>query len=99
MPRGHDVRQTANRLQAGAGFPESAYQQALATRERLRAAYTAALRPPGGPVDALIYPTVRLPAPPLGTGLPVGISLEALPGGDAALLAVARRVEALIAAR
>jgi Asp-tRNA(Asn)/Glu-tRNA(Gln) amidotransferase A subunit family amidase len=123
---------------AGGGFTEETYRQALATRDRLRAAYAAALRPDGGRLDALVYPTVPLPAPPVGddattelngrqvpvflttirntgpgstagmpaislpagatdAGLPIGISLEALPGADAALLAVARQVEQLIA--
>jgi mandelamide amidase len=110
----------------------------MATRDRLREAYRAALRPGAADrVDALVYPTVPLPPPPLGdddttdldgrqvpvfltsirntgpgstagmpalslpagttgTGLPVGISLEAAPGEDAALLAVARRVEAAL---
>jgi mandelamide amidase len=122
---------------AGGGFTEESYRQALATRDRLRTAYAAALRPDGGRLDALVYPTVPLPAPPVGddattelngrqvpvflttirntgpgstagmpaislpagatdTGLPIGISLEALPGEDAALLAVARHVEAVI---
>jgi mandelamide amidase len=107
------------------------------SRDRLRGSYAAALRPDGGRLDALVYPTVPLPAPPVGdddttelnerqvpvflttirntgpgstagmpavslpagttdAGLPTGISLEALPGEDAALLAVSRQVEALI---
>jgi indoleacetamide hydrolase len=123
---------------ASGAFTEDAYRQALAARDRLRAAYAAALRPEGGqPLDALVYPTVPLPAPPVGdddttdldgrqvpvflttirntgpgstagmpaislpagrtdTGLPIGISLEALPGADAALLAAARTVEAVL---
>lgn len=117
---------------------EDVYQQAMATRDRLRAAYAAARQPAGAQrLDALVYPTVPLPPPPLGdddtteldgqqvpvflttirntgpgstagmpaislpagttrAGLPIGISLEALPGEDAALLASARRVEAAL---
>jgi Asp-tRNA(Asn)/Glu-tRNA(Gln) amidotransferase A subunit family amidase len=131
-----DVR-GALEVAAGGGFTEESYLQALATRDRLRAAYAAALRPNGGRLDALVYPTVPLPAPPVGddattelngrqvpvflttirntgpgstagmpaislpagatdAGLPIGISLEALPGEDAALLAVARHVETVI---
>jgi indoleacetamide hydrolase len=122
---------------AGGGVTEEGYRQALVTRERLRAAYAAALRPDGGRLDALVYPTVPLPAPPVGdddttelngrqvpvflttirntgpgstagmpaislpagateSGLPIGISLEALPGEDPALLTVARQVEAAL---
>jgi mandelamide amidase len=123
---------------AGGAFTAEVYEQAMATRERLRAAYAAALRPAGAqPLDALVYPTVPLPAPPLGddettelggrqvpvflttirntgpgstagmpaislpagstrAGLPVGISLEGLPGEDAALLAAAGPVEAVL---
>jgi Asp-tRNA(Asn)/Glu-tRNA(Gln) amidotransferase A subunit family amidase len=131
-----DVR-GALEVAAGGSFTEESYRQALATRDRLRAAYAAALRPDGGRLDALVYPTVPLPAPPVGddattelngrqvpvflttirntgpgstaglpaislpagatdAGLPIGISLEALPGEDAALLAVARHVEAVV---
>jgi indoleacetamide hydrolase len=131
-----DVR-GALEVAAGGSFTEESYRQALATRDRLRAAYAAALRPDGGRLDALVYPTVPLPAPPVGddattelngrqvpvflttirntgpgstagmpaislpagatdAGLPIGISLEALPGEDAALLAIARQVEAVI---
>lgn len=109
------------------------YATALAVRERLRSAYADAVRG----VDALIYPTVPLPAPPVGdddttehngrpvpvfattirntgpgstagmpaislpagrtrAGLPIGMSLEGLPGSDAALLAVAGTVERLL---
>lgn len=120
-------------------FTAEAHRQALATRDRLRAAYAAVLRPDDGArLDALVYPTVPLPAPPVGdddttdldgrqvpvflttirntgpgstagmpaislpagatrAGLPIGISLEALPGQDAALLAAARRVETVVA--
>jgi mandelamide amidase len=129
-----DVRGALEAAASGA-FTAEVRTQALATRDRLRAAYAAALRPAGAePLDALVYPTVPLPAPPLGdddttelngrqvpvflttirntgpgstagmpalslpagttrAGLPVGLSLEALPGGDVALLATARRVE------
>ncbi len=121
----------------GEPVPEEVLRECLALREELRAAYTRVLRPDDGPLDALVYPTVPLPAPPLGddvttelagrqvptfattvqntgpgstagmpavslpcgltgAGLPVGLSLESLPDGDAALLAVARRVEQLL---
>ena len=124
---------------ASGAFTEEAYRQALATRDRLRDAYAAALHHDAGRLDALLYPTVPLPAPPVGdddttelngqqvptfltsirntgpgstagmpsislpagrtgTGLPIGMSLEALPGEDAALLAVARQVESALAA-
>lgn len=133
-----DVR-GALEVAASGAFTEEAYRQALAARERLREAYTAALRPAGGRLDALVYPTVPLPAPPVGdddttelngrqvpvflttirntgpgstagmpaislpagateAGLPIGISLEALPGQDGALLAVARQVETVMVA-
>ena len=51
---------------AGGSFTEESYRQALTTRDRLRAAYAAALRPDSGRLDALVYPTVPLPAPPVG---------------------------------
>ncbi|MGY1706665.1 amidase family protein [Geodermatophilus sp. SYSU D00697] len=133
-----DVR-AALELAAGGSVTEEAYRSTLAVRDRLRAAYTAALRPEDGArLDALVYPTVPLPAPPIGdddttelggrqvpvflttirntgpgstagmpsislpagataTGLPIGVSLEALPGEDGALLAAAGRVEAVLA--
>jgi Asp-tRNA(Asn)/Glu-tRNA(Gln) amidotransferase A subunit family amidase len=129
-----DVRGALEAAASGA-FTAEVHAQAMATRDRLRAAYAAALRPAGAdPLDALVYPTVPLPAPPLGdddttelnsrqvpvflttirntgpgstagmpalslpagttrAGLPVGLSLEALPGEDVALLGTARRVE------
>ena len=129
-----DVR-GAMELAASGSVTEEIYRQNLAVREQLRAAYADALRTPDGErLDALIYPTVPLPAPPVGdddttelngqqvpvflttirntgpgstagmpsislpagttsTGLPIGVSLEALPGDDSALLAIARRVE------
>ena len=132
-----DVR-GALEVAAGGRVTEDGYRSALATRDRLRAAYAAALHPAGAErLDALVYPTVPLPAPPLGddettdldgqqvpvflttiqntgpgstagmpaislpagttrAGLPIGISLEALPGEDTALLAAARRVEAAL---
>ena len=131
-----DVR-GALELAASGTVDEAVYRQALATRERLRDAYAAALQHSSGPLDALVYPTVPLVAPPLGddattdlngrqvptfltvirntgpgstagmpavslpaattgTGLPVGLSLEAAPGGDRRLLAVARAVEDLL---
>ncbi|WP_246081071.1 amidase family protein [Modestobacter altitudinis] len=132
-----DVRGALEAAASGV-VTEEVHAQAMATRDRLRAAYAAALRPAGAErLDALVYPTVPLPAPPLGdddttelngqqvpvflttirntgpgstagmpaislpagtthTGLPIGISLESLPGEDAALLASARRVEAAL---
>ncbi|MDN5748201.1 MAG: hypothetical protein L0H64_06795, partial [Pseudonocardia sp.] len=131
-----DVR-GALEVAAAGGFTEQDYRHALATRDRLRDAYAAALRVDGARLDALVYPTVPLPAPPVGDddltelngrqvpvfltsirntgpgstagmpaaslpagetggGLPIGISLEALPGDDSALLAVARQVEAML---
>jgi indoleacetamide hydrolase len=132
-----DVR-AAMEAAAGGVCTAEGYRQAMETRDRLVAAYRAALRPKDtDPLDALIYPTVPLPAPPVGdddttelngrqvpvflttirntgpgstagmpaislpagttqTGLPIGISLEALPGQDAALLAVAAQVEAAL---
>lgn len=131
-----DVR-GALEVAAAGGFTEQDYRHALATRDRLRDAYAAALYRDGARLDALVYPTVPLPAPPVGdddltelngrqvpvfltsirntgpgstagmpavslpagetdTGLPIGISLEALPGDDSALLAVARQVEAVL---
>jgi len=122
----------------GDPVPGAVYAECLQLREELRAAYAAAHElPDGGRLDALVYPTVPLTAPPLGdddttdlggeqvpvfgttiqntgpgstagmpavslpcgtnpAGLPVGLSLETLPGDDAALLAVARRVEQLL---
>ena len=133
-----DVRRGLEAAASG-HFTEEAHRQALATRDRLRAAYAAVLRPDhGARPDALVYPTVPLPAPPVGdddttdldgrrvpvflttirntgpgstagmpaislpagatrTGLPIGLSLEALPGRDAALLAAARQVETVVA--
>ena len=131
-----DVR-GALELAASGAVDEAAYRQALDTRARLRDAYAAALQHPAGPLDALVYPTVPLVAPPLGddattelngrqvptfltvirntgpgstagmpavslpagatgAGLPVGLSLEAAPGGDRRLLAAARVVEDLL---
>jgi indoleacetamide hydrolase len=134
-----DVR-GALELAAGGSVTEDVYREQLAVRERLRSAYTAALRPPDGDrLDALVYPTVPLPAPPVGddsttelngrrvpvflttirntgpgstagmpsislpagattAGLPIGLSLESLPGDDGALLAAAARVESVLAA-
>jgi indoleacetamide hydrolase len=134
-----DVR-GALELAAGGSVTEEVYRQNLAVRDRLRAAYTAALRPADGErLDALVYPTVPLPAPPVGdddttelngrqvpvflttirntgpgstagmpsitlpagataAGLPIGVSLESLPGEDGGLLAAAGRVEAALAA-
>jgi indoleacetamide hydrolase len=133
-----DVR-AALELAAGDAFTEEVYRQSLAVRERLRAAYAAALRPADADrLDALVYPTTPLPAPPVGDddttelngrqvpvflttirntgpgstagmpavtlpagstadGLPIGLSLEALPGEDGALLAAAARAEAVLA--
>ena len=132
-----DVRGAMD-LASGGSFTPEGYRQAMATRDHLRAAYRAALRPADGDrLDALVYPTVPLPAPPLGdddttelngkqvpvflttirntgpgssagmpaislpagatqAGLPIGISLEALPGDDSALLAAACQVEAAL---
>jgi indoleacetamide hydrolase len=41
-------------------------------------------------------PAISLPAGATGAGLPIGISLEGLPGEDVALLASAGRVEAAL---
>ena len=60
-----DVR-AALEVAASGAVTEDVYRQALATREQLRAAYRAALDHPDGPLDALVYPTVPMPAPPLG---------------------------------
>jgi Asp-tRNA(Asn)/Glu-tRNA(Gln) amidotransferase A subunit family amidase len=49
-----------------------------------------------GPGSTAGMPDVSLPAGATDAGLPIGISLEALPGEDAALLAVARQVEHVI---
>jgi mandelamide amidase len=134
-----DVR-AALELAAGGTITEEIYRQNLAVRERLRAAYADALRPSdSGRLDALIYPTVPLPAPPIGrddttelngrqvpvfrttirntgpgstagmpsislpagatvAGLPIGVSLEALPSEDGTLLATAARIESILAA-
>ncbi|RFU22141.1 indole acetimide hydrolase [Geodermatophilus marinus] len=51
-----------------------------------------------GPGSTAGMPAISLPAGATAAGLPIGVSLEALPGDDAALLAVAGRVEALLAA-
>ncbi|MGY1618496.1 amidase family protein [Geodermatophilus sp. SYSU D00691] len=132
-----DVR-GAMELAAGGSMTREVYLEALSTRQRLRDAYRTALRPADGePLDALVYPTVPLPPPPLGdddttelngeqvpvfltsirntgpgstagmpaislpagttaAGLPIGLSLEALPRDDCALLAVAAQVEAAL---
>ncbi|WP_246078745.1 amidase family protein [Modestobacter excelsi] len=129
-----DVRGALEAAASGA-VTDELYRQAMATRDRLRAAYTAALRPAGAArLDALVYPTVPLPAPPIGddetteldgrqvpvflttirntgpgstagmpalslpagttgAGLPIGLSLEGLPGEDVTLLASAHQVE------
>ncbi|WP_219412488.1 amidase family protein [Pseudonocardia nigra] len=131
-----DVR-AALELAASGDVTAEVHRQALVTRDRLRAAYAAALCPADGRLDALVYPTVPLPAPPVGdddttelngrqvpvflttirntgpgstsgipaislpaggtaSGLPIGISLEALPGEDTALLAAAGRIETVV---
>lgn len=132
-----DVR-GALEVAAGGSVTEEVYRQNLVVRDQLRATFARALRPADGdPLDALVYPTVPLPAPPVGddettelngrqvpvflttirntgpgstagmpaislpagrtaAGLPIGLSLEALPGGDRALLAIAGRVEAVL---
>jgi Asp-tRNA(Asn)/Glu-tRNA(Gln) amidotransferase A subunit family amidase len=134
-----DVR-GALEFAAGGSVTDEVYRQNLVVRDRLRAAYAAALHPSGGvPLDALVHPTVPLPATPVGdddttelngrqvpvflttirntgpgstagmpaislpagataAGLPIGISLETLPGADRALLATAGRVESDLAA-
>lgn len=127
-----DVR-GALEVAASGAFGPADLVRALEVRERLRAAYAAALEG----LDALVYPTVPLPPPPLGDddltelngasvpvfltsirntapgstagmpsislpaglgagGLPIGISLESVPGHDVALLAVAQRVEEVL---
>lgn len=133
-----DVRLALEASVQGAGSV-AAYRQALQVRDRLRHAYAGALTAgEDGRLDALVYPTVPLPAPPIGddettelngrqvpvflttirntspgatagmpslslpagatsTGLPVGMSLEALPGEDANLLATAAWVEQVLA--
>jgi mandelamide amidase len=133
-----DVR-GALEFAAGGSVTDELYRQNLAVRDRLRAAYAAALRPADGePLDAVVYPTVPLPAPPVGeddttelngrqvpvflttirntgpgstagmpaislpagtttAGLPIGLSLESVPGEDRALLAAAGRVESALA--
>jgi indoleacetamide hydrolase len=61
-----DVRAALEVAVAG-GITDEAHRDNLTTRDRLRAAYAAALDPPdGGRLDALVYPTVPLPAPPVG---------------------------------
>jgi mandelamide amidase len=127
-------------IAAGGGITEEIYRDSLAVRDRLRAAYADALRlPDGGRLDALVYPTVPMPAPPVGNdettelngrqvpvflttirntgpgstagmpaislpagttaaGLPIGLSLEALPGDDGTLLSTAARVESILGA-
>ena len=42
-------------------------------------------------------PSISLPAGATAGGLPIGLSLEALPGEDGALLAAAARVEPVLA--
>lgn len=46
-----------------------------------------------GPGSTAGMPAISLPAGSSETGLPIGLSLEALPGEDATLLAVAQQVE------
>lgn len=61
-----DVR-GALEVAAGGVHTLEAYEAALATRDRLRDAYAGVLLPSDeDPLDALVYPTVPLPAPPLG---------------------------------
>jgi mandelamide amidase len=61
-----DVR-GAMEFAASGSVTDEAYRQALDVRERLRRAYAEALRShDGAPLDALIYPTTPLPAPPIG---------------------------------
>ena len=61
-----DVRGALEAATSGV-FTADVHGQAMATRDLLRAAYSAALRPAHGePLDALVYPTVPLPPPPLG---------------------------------
>lgn len=49
-----------------------------------------------GPGSTAGMPAISLPAGTTPAGLPIGISLEALPGEDTALLASARLVEAAL---
>lgn len=61
-----DVR-GAMEFAASGSVSEQIYRENLAVRDRLRASYADALRPAGGPrLDALVYPTVPMPAPPVG---------------------------------
>jgi mandelamide amidase len=50
-----------------------------------------------GPGSTAGMPAISLPAGTTAAGLPIGLSLEALPGEDRALLATAGRVEAVLA--
>jgi indoleacetamide hydrolase len=49
-----------------------------------------------GPGSTAGMPAISLPAGATGDGLPIGISLEGLPGEDVALLASAGLVEAAL---
>jgi mandelamide amidase len=61
-----DVRGALEAAASGA-FTDDGYRQAQATRARLREAFVAALHPADRDrLDALVYPTVPLPPPPLG---------------------------------
>jgi mandelamide amidase len=61
-----DVR-GAMEFAASGAVTDEAYRTALHVRQRLQAAYRAALSPSDGlPLDAVVYPTVPLPAPPIG---------------------------------
>jgi mandelamide amidase len=73
-----DVR-AALEVAASGQFDEPAYRAALATRDRLRAAYSAALRTGGDRLDALVYPTVPLPAPPLGDDVTTELNGQQVP--------------------
>jgi mandelamide amidase len=56
------------------------YRGCLELREQLRQAYAAALRPAeGSRLDAVVYPTVPLPAPPLGDDLMTELNGESVP--------------------
>ncbi|SCX39752.1 mandelamide amidase [Klenkia marina] len=64
----------------GDPVPGSVYAECLELREQLRAAYAAVHElPGGGRLDALVYPTTPLTAPPLGDDVTTDLDGEQVP--------------------
>lgn len=68
-------------LEHAVGEPvtDEVLRECLALRDELREAYRRVLQPEDGPLDALVYPTVPLPAPPLGDDVTTDLAGREVP--------------------